>query len=219
MKMKELMKSVGKESTDQELRLKQTKVTVLFYIFMTLMMAFSFISLVIAMNNVNSPIIILSFLVFFITLLFVAIFKIYNLKPLTVKGRELFDYLKGLKMYIKLAEAERLKVLQSPEGAERKPVDTNDGANMIVLYERVLPYAVLFGQEKEWLKRLGMYYENNQVTPGWYNGINGFNTASFVSSVSSFSSYASSSSFSSSSGAGGGGFSGGGGGGGGGGGR
>jgi hypothetical protein len=142
-----------------------------------------------------------------------------SIKPLSQKGRDLFDYLKGLELYIQMAEIERIKFLQSPLGAERKIIDTNDIAQMIVLYEKTLPYAVLFGQEKQWVKQLGSFYESSQTSPQWYSGISSFNVASFSSSINSFSSYASSSAFSSSSGAGGSGSSGGGGGGGGGGGR
>ena len=139
-------------------------------------------------------------------------------KPLSAKGRELLDYLKGLQMYIKCAEVERIKILQSPMGAEKTPVNTNDTEMMVHLYERVLPYAVLFGIEKEWTKVLGKYYEQQNTSPTWYAGNSAFNMAAFSSSMSSFSSSAVGSSYSSSSGgSGGGGFSGGGGGGGGGG--
>lgn len=143
--------------------------------------------------------------------------------PLTAKGVELRDYLRGLKLYIKMAEADRLKVLQSPSGAEKTPVNTNSGVEMVRLYERVLPYAVLFGQEKDWAKQLTFYYENSRTEPDWYIGMSAFNAAAFVNSINNFSTSAgntfSMQSNSSSSGLGGGGFSGGGGGGGGGGGR
>jgi len=139
-------------------------------------------------------------------------------KPLTEKGAELRDYLKGLELYIRVAEQRRLEILQSPQGAERTPVDTNDKAVMLKLYERVLPYAVLFNQEKQWAKTLGDFYD--EQPPEWYSGSTGFNTAAFasgISSVSSFASTAYSGSSSSSGGSSGGGSSGGGGGGGGGG--
>ncbi|NTW61072.1 DUF2207 domain-containing protein [Candidatus Saccharibacteria bacterium] len=143
---------------------------------------------------------------------------IISTKPLSVKGRELFDYLKGLQMYIKYAEADRIKVLQSPQGAEKTPVDTSDVEMLVHLYERVLPYAVLFGIEKEWTKVLGRYYEQQNTAPSWYIGHSVFNAAAFSSSMSNFSGSATTSSYSASSGgSGGGGFSGGGGGGGGGG--
>lgn len=141
---------------------------------------------------------------------------------LTDRGLALRRYLEGLKMYIGVAEQERLKMLQSPEGAEKVASEGSgtDSAQLIKLYEKVLPYAVLFGQEKEWNKQLGHYYEAANTSPDWYAGNNAvFNAALFSSAMNSFStaSMAASSYSSSSGGSGGGGFSGGGGGGGGGG--
>jgi uncharacterized membrane protein YgcG len=146
----------------------------------------------------------------------------YTLWPLTKKGVTLRDYLSGLKVYIEVAETERIAMLQSPEGAEKVgKVGKNSGA-LVKLYERVLPYAVVFGIEKEWIKQMGVYYDEASTQPDWYSGMNGaaFNAVLFSSSLSSFteqvSTYSASTS-SSSGGSGGGGFSGGGGGGGGGG--
>lgn len=145
----------------------------------------------------------------------------HTLWPLTKKGAELRDYLEGLKFYINVAEKERLQMLQSPEGAEKVgKIDEKSPGQLVKLYERVLPYAVLFGQEKEWTRQLGAYYETAQAQPDWYVGHGAFNAVVFSSAVSGFSS--TSSSYSSSSnastgGADGGGSAGGGGGGGGGG--
>lgn len=141
---------------------------------------------------------------------------IMTIRPMSQKGRELYDYLKGLKMYIKLAESERLKVLQSVEGAQKTELEGGSNTQLVHLYERVLPYAVMFGLEKSWAKVLGEFYENNNSRPDWYAGVGAFNAANFSSAMSSFSSYTSSSS-SSAGGSSGGGSSGGGGGGGGGG--
>jgi uncharacterized membrane protein YgcG len=145
----------------------------------------------------------------------------YTAWPLTEKGAELRDYLLGLKLYIDVAETDRIAMLQSPEGAEKVgTVDENNPGQLVKLYERVLPYAVLFGVEKEWLKQLGAYYDTSNSQPDWYAGNSAFNAIVFASALGSFSdqstSYGSSSS-SSSGGSDGGGFSGGGGGGGGGG--
>ncbi len=145
-----------------------------------------------------------------------------NIRPLTEQGKALQEYLKGLKDYIAQAETERIAALQSPDGAAKVGVDTSDRSQIIHLYERVLPYAILFGLEKEWGKVLGDYYEQQNLSPSWYVSPNGFNSAVFATSMSNFTSVAgsySSPSSSGSSGMGGGGFSGGGGGGGGGGGR
>ncbi|MBH0025272.1 DUF2207 domain-containing protein [Salinibacterium sp. SWN248] len=140
--------------------------------------------------------------------------------PLTPHGAELRDHLEGLKLYIRLAEADRLRMLQSPEGALRERNEATGNTDVLKVYEKLLPYAVLFGLEKEWSTELGRYYADS--SPDWYRGSGGFNAVIFASSISNFSttvasSYSGSSSSSSSGGSGGGGSSGGGGGGGGGG--
>lgn len=141
--------------------------------------------------------------------------------PLTQKGAELRDYLAGLKEYITVAETERIKMLQSPEGAEKVGVKLGeDVAQLVKLYERVLPYAVLFGVEREWVKQLGAYYEAVGTQPDWYSGNAAFNAVVFSSALGGFNSQSSlysSAASSDSGGSSGGGSSGGGGGGGGGG--
>lgn len=160
-----------------------------------------------------SPLVLIAAIVIFI--------MAHYLWPFTPKGAELRDYLKGLKLYIGVAEEERLKMLQSPEGAEKVGrVDGKDAKQLVKLYERVLPYAVLFGQEKEWAKQLGVYYENSHTQPDWYAGHSAFNAVVFSAALSGFSTTSSSYSSSTSAstgGSGGGGSAGGGGGGGGGG--
>ncbi|MEP6480115.1 MAG: DUF2207 domain-containing protein [Rhodoglobus sp.] len=141
-------------------------------------------------------------------------------KPLTDAGAELRDHLKGLELFIKVAEQDRIRVLQSPEGAERTPVATNDPAQVLKVYEKLLPYAVLFSLENRWAQELGKFYTD--AAPDWYSGSSTFNAVLFASSISSISStasssYSGSSTSSSTGGSGGGGSSGGGGGGGGGG--
>ena len=138
------------------------------------------------------------------------------------KGYEMMNYLKGLELYIKMAEAERIEFHQSPDRAERIRMD--DKHNVVKLYEKLLPYAMIFRQEKKWAKVLEVYMPEDYM-PGWYYGV-GFNAAVFSSAVNSFAasmrtSYGGGggSSGGSAFGGGGGGFSGGGGGGGGGGGR
>jgi len=165
-----------------------------------------------------------------------------NFRPLTAEGAELRDYLKGVKLYISLAEADRLRVLQSPEGAvrslyrpdtDRPYISTRERGDsttqmdaptvqIVKLYERVLPLAVLFGEEKDWSGVLSHYYAENNTQPDWYFGSGMFQAAFFAGAISSFAtttttSWSGSATSSSSSGGGGGGFSGGGGGGGGGG--
>lgn len=139
------------------------------------------------------------------------VFRLVYRTPLTETGAKLRDHLAGLELYIRLAEADRLQMLQSPSGAEKTE-------NVVKIYEKLLPYAVLFGLEKDWAEVLGTYYVD--AAPDYYSGSGAFNAAVFASSIGSMSSsaaasFSGSSSSSSSSGGGGGGSSGGGGGGGG----
>lgn len=143
----------------------------------------------------------------------------YSLRPLTDAGLEIRRYLYGLAEYIKASEARRLEMFQAPDTAEKvgEAVDTQNPGQIVKLYERVLPYAILFGDEKKWSKQLGQLYTQAQTDPNWYTGINGFSAVAFASSMTSFSTAASYAGGSSSStgGSSGGGSSGGGGGGGG----
>lgn len=136
------------------------------------------------------------------------------------KGLEYSKYLDGLKLYIKMAEKERLEFLQSVQGA-----DTSH-QGIVKLYEKLLPYAVIFRLEKSWLNELSHYYEYSDVnTPMWYVGIGAFSARDFSaamlaasSSIATSTTHSTTNNSSSGfSGGGGGGFSGGGGGGGGGG--
>ncbi|KHK96455.1 hypothetical protein LK09_15760 [Microbacterium mangrovi] len=138
-------------------------------------------------------------------------------RPLTAQGVAAKDHLAGLKMFIEWAEEDRIRMLQSPQGAERVRVDASDPRQMLKLYEALLPYAVVFGQEREWAKHLAVYTAAAGAAPVWYYGLNGggFDADAFSAGIATLSAAATASS--STGGAGGGGFAGGGGGGGGGG--
>ena len=140
-------------------------------------------------------------------------------KKHTLEGIKASKYLDGLKEYMELAEEERLKFLQSVEGADT----THNG--IVKLYEKLLPYAIIFGIEDSWMSELNKYYQFDDVTdPDWVTAGVLLSASDFRSFSSYTSSAISSSTMSESSGSssgfsggGGGGFSGGGGGGGGGG--
>ncbi|UAJ79264.1 DUF2207 domain-containing protein [Leifsonia sp. ZF2019] len=149
--------------------------------------------------------------------LFVTAAGLTSRSPLTSTGTTLREYADGLRMYVELAEADRIRYLQSPQGAERAPVAADDPREMLQLTERLLPWAVLFGEEKKWQADLGRLYEQTGQSPTWYAGQTAFNAAVLSQMVSGISSSTTIASSSSSGGTGGGGFSGGGGGGGGGG--
>jgi hypothetical protein len=105
----------------------------------------------------------------------------------TLKGVEANDALLGLKDYIKLAEADRLKFGQSAEGAEKiaeGSFDPNDPKMKVKLFESLLPYAMLFGLEKSWAKQFADIYKR---PPEWYQGHGtAFTTGYLVGSLGSF---------------------------------
>lgn len=80
-------------------------------------------------------------------------------------------------------------MLQSAHGAERY----REGSIEIVhLYERLLPYAMLFGMEKSWGRTLDIAYGSASTAPTWLN--TRASVGAFSSQLSSFSSAARSSS-------------------------
>jgi uncharacterized membrane protein YgcG len=122
----------------------------------------------------------------------------------TDSGLEVERKLLGLKEYIHVAEEARITFHNAPE----KNLET---------FEKLLPYAMIFGLEKEWARQFQDVYTTQ---PSWYSDtdMSTFSAISFASSIHSFSSSTTASLVSSpSGGSSGGGFSGGGGGGGGGG--
>lgn len=142
-------------------------------------------------------------------------------KEYTEEGLKESKYMDGLRLYIEMAEAERLKMFQSVKGADTSA----DG--IVKLYEKLLPYAAVFGLEESWMDEMKEYCKVEQIEEPDYL-MAGFAASDISRTMRNVSSYVSASTVMSSSGGGsssgfsgggGGGFSGGGGGGGGGGGR
>ena len=91
---------------------------------------------------------------------------------LSARGRVQNDYLLGMREYMLLAEADRIRYLQSPDGAER--VDVDDQTQLVKLYERLLPYAVIFGIEEDWAKELTVKAAAANVPVVWWSGSSDF---------------------------------------------
>jgi len=141
------------------------------------------------------------------------------LKAPTFQGRKMLDKIEGFKMFLSVAEAERLRLLYPAE-------------HLPEIFEKYLPYAFALDVEQAWCEKFSHILlslgkdEETRYVPTWYTGVSSFNLGnlaalssfnySFNSAISSaMQPPGSSSGFSTSSG--GGGFAGGGGGGGGGG--
>lgn len=96
----------------------------------------------------------------------------------TKLGAETREYLLGLKEYIGVAEKDRIAFHNTPE----KSPDH---------FEKLLPFAMIFGLEKKWANKFKDIYK---VQPDWYEGnMTNFNTVVFTSSINDFSSAASNS--------------------------
>lgn len=136
----------------------------------------------------------------------------------TAKGVIANEYAQGLKMYLNIAEKDRIKMLQSPNAPYMPKTDAPQ--QTVELFEKLLPYAIVFKVENEWAKKFEDIY---RTPPEWYGGnYAGFNAGYLAGSLSGGFSSAVATGFgvsgnASGSGFGGGGFAGGGGGGGGGG--
>lgn len=91
----------------------------------------------------------------------------------SLKGVEAKEYLLGLKEYIALAEIRRIQFHNAPEKTPQH-------------FEALLPYAMIFGLEKEWAKQ----FESLTYSPTWYNdkNTNIFVPIVFANDLKSFSS-------------------------------
>ncbi|HOV34501.1 MAG TPA: DUF2207 domain-containing protein [Candidatus Dojkabacteria bacterium] len=87
----------------------------------------------------------------------------------TSKGNKLYYDLLGLKMYINTAEKRRIEFHNNPKKYSG-------------VFEKLLPYAIIFGLEKKWVKEFKDIYKQ----PDWYQGdFDHFNAYMIVNSVSS----------------------------------
>ncbi|MEU4017035.1 DUF2207 domain-containing protein [Microbacterium sp. NPDC028030] len=159
--------------------------------------------------------VVMSFVAFLVLLSSLYAFSKHTV--LTSEGARTYEYLQGVQEFIRVAEADRLKMLQSYSGAERR---TDGAADVIHVYERLLPYAILFGMEDEWGGVLERAYTHEGRGATWIGDPASFalrmQLASFIASSHAAATYSAPSAGTSSSAGGsfGGGFSGGGGGGG-----
>jgi hypothetical protein len=75
----------------------------------------------------------------------------------TAAAHPAIDHLWGVHDYVELAEKDRFAMLQSPAGALTTPLGDLE---VLRLHERLLPYAVLFGVEKQWMRELDVRYRS-----------------------------------------------------------
>lgn len=83
----------------------------------------------------------------------------------TEKGALAKDSAEGLKLYLNTAEKDRIAMLQSPDAPYAPQSD--EPVKTVELFEKLLPYAMVLGVEKQWAKQFESIYT---TPPDWYNG-------------------------------------------------
>ena len=98
----------------------------------------------------------------------------YFMPALTVKGAQTKQQILGLKLYLSVAEKDRLKFFNAPEKTPER-------------FEKLLPYAIVLGVENEWAAQFESLYTQ---PPTWYNDpySHGFNSLLLMHSLNEFSS-------------------------------
>ncbi len=99
----------------------------------------------------------------------------------TEKGVAARDSILGLKMYLEVAEAERIKKLQSPDAPYA--AKSHEPKKTVELFEKLLPYAMVLGVEEKWAKQFEHIY---RTPPDWYQGNwHAFNAVYLTSALNS----------------------------------
>jgi uncharacterized membrane protein len=109
----------------------------------------------------------------------IALIFLHFLPARTLQGAHAKEHILGLKMYLQTAEADRLRMMQSPNAPF---LVGNQPTHTVELFEKLLPYAMVLGVEKEWAKQFEDIYKS---PPEWFSGnINSFNAVYLASAIS-----------------------------------
>jgi uncharacterized membrane protein len=86
------------------------------------------------------------------------------------KGVLMREYLLGLKDYLQIVEKDRINFNNAPEKTPE-------------IFEKLLPYAMVFGVEELWAKEFKNIYIKS---PEWYEGTNTFNVVNLGEEMAVF---------------------------------
>ncbi|MEM7618718.1 MAG: DUF2207 domain-containing protein [Pseudomonadota bacterium] len=106
----------------------------------------------------------------FVSMLFFAL-MFHLMKAPTVKGQEIMDHLRGLRLYMEKVEQPILEKFDPPEMSHE-------------LFEKYLPYAVALDVEGKWSEAFAKHAETamneepsaSDISPSWYRSTSGFST-------------------------------------------
>lgn len=87
-----------------------------------------------------------------VMLLLLAVYVMPTRGRLTKHGREVRRHLMGLERFVTMSEANRIAWLQNAQDAPRE-----DG--LVKFYEKLLPWAIVFGVERSWAQLVGELYD------------------------------------------------------------
>lgn len=103
---------------------------------------------------------------------FTYMFSGFAMVKRTQKGVLEKEYIEGLKLYLSVAEKNRLAFHNAPEKDPK-------------VFEKLLPYAIVLGVEKQWADKFASIYT---IAPSWYRdpSLKTFNTLVLASSLHTF---------------------------------
>jgi uncharacterized membrane protein YgcG len=113
-----------------------------------------------------------------VTIVMINLAFFYLMRAPTHAGRKVMDRLEGFRMFMAVAEKDRLNIMHPPEKTPE-------------LFEKYLPYALALGVEQEWAEQfsdvLSQVHDGEQYRPRWYHGRGWYagNYASFTSGLAS----------------------------------
>lgn len=115
---------------------------------------FIFINSIIVMLSFFAKQLLIAFSFFFSSM--IVILFVVKFSKLTQKGSEARESIQGFKLYLSVAEKDRINFHNAPEKNPKT-------------FEKLLPYAMVLGVEKKWAKQFeGMYVDSN-----WYKNVDG----------------------------------------------
>ncbi len=100
----------------------------------------------------------------------------FLMRNYTKEGRRVADQVAGFRMYLRTAERDRIRILAKLD----PPEDTPER------FERMLPYALALGVEREWAARFADVLEQASYAPEWYTGSTFAYGSAFADHLSSF---------------------------------
>lgn len=144
-----------------------------------LRLIYSFIILVVMFYIFFYQIVLVNFSDYWLYFAFILLFLLINglflhlMKRPTFLGAQLINHIKGFKLFLEVAEKDRINFRNPPQFTPE-------------LFEKYLPYALALNVEQQWCEQFSVILAKANYQPTWYTGVyyGNFNTRSFSDSLS-----------------------------------